>query len=248
MRQTHTYALMDVSKKTHDEIKGKLLEAGYSHAVHKEPEGMLLDMHGIALQAAQGEPINNTISPWMPERNPLTVAMIGKLGEEASELAQRCFRILIQGLEERDPDSKRLNSEELAREMSDVAACMHVVHEKLKIYLMLGRRDDKVAGFDRWHKMMERMIRVDRENFDELVSCAFSTESPDPDEINTAAFCVGRAMGLPLKPCRHSVSCTGECVKEPDLCKDDEPWKDELDIPEHLRAASVMKKLPPGAE
>lgn len=227
MRQTHTYALMEVSEKTHAEIKGKLIEAGYSHALHKEPDGMALDMRGIALKVEAGAPIQKSISPWMPERNPLTVAMIGKLGEEASELAQRCFRILIQGLDQSDPDSKRTNSEELAREMSDVAACMHVVHEKLKIYLMLGRRDDKVAGFERWHKMIERMVRVDRESFDELVSCAFSTESPDPDEINQAGYVVGRAMGLPLKPCRHSVTCTGECAKEPDLCKADDDWTEE---------------------
>ena len=42
---TYTFATMDVSKKTYDEIAGKLREAGYDHAF---VDGAL-DMHGIAL-------------------------------------------------------------------------------------------------------------------------------------------------------------------------------------------------------
>ncbi len=44
---THTYALMEVSRAAFDEIKAKLLAAGYDHAVHDD--GATLDMHGIAL-------------------------------------------------------------------------------------------------------------------------------------------------------------------------------------------------------
>lgn len=43
---TYTFALMQVSKATYDEIKQKLEEAGYGHAIHDDGN---LDMHGIAL-------------------------------------------------------------------------------------------------------------------------------------------------------------------------------------------------------
>jgi hypothetical protein len=44
---THTYAILDVSKKTFDEIRAKLDAAGYQHAFDRD----VIDMHGIALRA-----------------------------------------------------------------------------------------------------------------------------------------------------------------------------------------------------
>lgn len=46
---THTYALMEVSKSTYDEVMTKLVSAGYQHAIHDSNEGPVLDLHGIAL-------------------------------------------------------------------------------------------------------------------------------------------------------------------------------------------------------
>lgn len=46
---TYTYALMEVSPETYREIKQKLLDAGYSHAIHDDEERSPLDMHGVAL-------------------------------------------------------------------------------------------------------------------------------------------------------------------------------------------------------
>jgi len=42
---THTYARLEVSEATYDEIRGKLETAGYDHAFH----GGTIDMHGIRL-------------------------------------------------------------------------------------------------------------------------------------------------------------------------------------------------------
>lgn len=49
---TYTYVLMDVSPTTYEEIKKKLLDAGYQHALHEDRhgDGVVLDMHGIALR------------------------------------------------------------------------------------------------------------------------------------------------------------------------------------------------------
>jgi len=42
---------MDVSPAAYEEIKQKLIAADYGHALHEDREdGVLLDMHGIALK------------------------------------------------------------------------------------------------------------------------------------------------------------------------------------------------------
>ena len=46
-RQTHTYAVLNVSQGAYDEIRQKLQTAAYDHAFH---ENGIIDMHGIALQ------------------------------------------------------------------------------------------------------------------------------------------------------------------------------------------------------
>jgi len=43
---THTYATMQISSEAYDEIRQKLIDVGYQHAINDEGE---LDMHGIAL-------------------------------------------------------------------------------------------------------------------------------------------------------------------------------------------------------
>lgn len=101
------------------------------------------------------EPINSTISPWMPEQNQIRLAVLGKLIEECNELAGRAARCIIQGLDETDPASGRLNSEELAREMADVEACISVLVDRIGLYPMTGRVLDKIDGFRRWHGMIE---------------------------------------------------------------------------------------------
>lgn len=50
MKVTHTYAVLEVSKDTFDEIHAKLEAAGYQHAFNAIPgEPACIDMHGIAL-------------------------------------------------------------------------------------------------------------------------------------------------------------------------------------------------------
>lgn len=101
------------------------------------------------------EPINNIISPWMPEQDRLRLAVLGKLAEECSELAGRAARCIIQGLDENDPDSGRTNREELAREIADVEACIGMAEHVLGLDTVLLRINDKVAGFLRWHALIK---------------------------------------------------------------------------------------------
>jgi hypothetical protein len=49
MRTTHTVALMDVTPETFNEIKKKLTDAGYDHAIDSVAADVL-DMTGIGLK------------------------------------------------------------------------------------------------------------------------------------------------------------------------------------------------------
>jgi hypothetical protein len=51
IRQTYTYATIEVSHAAYVEIKAKLEAAGYQDQFHEDREdGVLIDMHGIALK------------------------------------------------------------------------------------------------------------------------------------------------------------------------------------------------------
>lgn len=68
MRQTHTYAEMNVSPAAHNEIKVKLEQAGYAHLID---EGRLC-LEGIALVPDEGEHLQPPLTVWygaMPESN-----------------------------------------------------------------------------------------------------------------------------------------------------------------------------------
>jgi hypothetical protein len=53
---TYTYVLLEVPKVFYDQVRTKLVDAGYNQAVHDETEyGECLDMHGIALVAQADE-------------------------------------------------------------------------------------------------------------------------------------------------------------------------------------------------
>lgn len=49
IRSTYTYATMEVTQAVFDEVKARLVEADYKHALHDN--GNTLDMHGLALVA-----------------------------------------------------------------------------------------------------------------------------------------------------------------------------------------------------
>lgn len=50
LRQTHTYVVMELSEGAYEEIKQKMLAAGYGHVFHTDSQhGEVIDMHGIAV-------------------------------------------------------------------------------------------------------------------------------------------------------------------------------------------------------
>ena len=47
---SRTFVVLEVSPEAHDEIKRKLEEAGYNHALVGGGDDILIDMHGIMLR------------------------------------------------------------------------------------------------------------------------------------------------------------------------------------------------------
>ena len=63
LRATHTYAVLQISRAAYDEIRGKLLDADYGHALHREEGFELIDMHGIAVQALEVPAASPSLTP-----------------------------------------------------------------------------------------------------------------------------------------------------------------------------------------
>ena len=75
----------------------------------------------------------NGPSDWRREPREDLNAVVGKLGEELSECATTCFRSMIQGLNERDPDDGRTNIEHLRDEIADVKALIRTAEIRLSL-------------------------------------------------------------------------------------------------------------------
>lgn len=76
---------------------------------------------------------NTPITMWHPEENLETVAIVGKLGEESCELAGKCARICISGIDQVNPSTGNTNRAELLEEIADVHAMILHTMERLKL-------------------------------------------------------------------------------------------------------------------
>lgn len=75
----------------------------------------------------------NGPTDWRREPSERRNAVIGKLSEESSELAGRCARAMIQGLDALDPDTGRSNLAHLQDEIADVQAMTQLAIEFLRL-------------------------------------------------------------------------------------------------------------------
>jgi len=58
IRQTHTFAILELTPAAFEEIKTKLAAAGYQHAFIEEDDKLVIDMHGIGVTAAMDKSID----------------------------------------------------------------------------------------------------------------------------------------------------------------------------------------------
>ena len=94
-----------------------------------------------------GEP-----SKWVPMKDPRLLAAIGKLGEEVNELGAIIFRCIIQGINEKDPETGKHNLVALAEEIADVRALSAIVIKETHLdwVTILERAERKSKMKNKW--------------------------------------------------------------------------------------------------
>lgn len=99
-------------------------------------------------------------SLWIPMSDPIDLAHIGKLSEEAAELARICARIIIQGLHSSDPISGKHNIDELQNEIADVYAMagLCIARFKLNVDQIELRERHKKMMKRTWHDMLRKAL------------------------------------------------------------------------------------------
>ncbi len=71
--------------------------------------------------------------PWKPMSNPRDIKTMGKLGEELGECQSAAMRCLIQGIEEKEPVTGKINRHWLEDEIADVLANVELVIERFAL-------------------------------------------------------------------------------------------------------------------
>lgn len=96
------------------------------------------------------------LNPWVPERDPLALAVLGKLAEECGEAGQIVARCIIQGIGESEPVTGKPNRQALEDEIADILATttMAVEHFGLDLHRISDRRYKKIQHLTRWHGLI----------------------------------------------------------------------------------------------
>lgn len=96
-------------------------------------------------------------SKWIPTTDPVDLAHLGKLGEETAELSAIVSRIIIQGIDENDPETNKPNRQALAEEIADVFAMAELAIDRFDLdFKMISlRRSRKVQMKREWHRMLK---------------------------------------------------------------------------------------------
>ncbi len=98
-----------------------------------------------------------SVNPWVPMTNLLDLKHIGKLIEELGECVSAAARCQIQGIDEREPTTGKLNREWLEDEIADVTNNLQLVteHFNLDVVKIRTRVSKKRAMLKEWHGMLE---------------------------------------------------------------------------------------------
>jgi NTP pyrophosphatase (non-canonical NTP hydrolase) len=100
--------------------------------------------------------MGDLVSPWVPMTEPIDLKYLGKLAEELGEAMAAVSRCVIQGIDEKEPVTGKLNKLWLQEELSDVLANIELVrdHFKLDGYAMASRIVHKINLLKHWHNML----------------------------------------------------------------------------------------------
>ncbi|MDE2031372.1 MAG: hypothetical protein KGI58_03905 [Patescibacteria group bacterium] len=92
-------------------------------------------------------------SPWYPITNQVDLKHLGKLLEELGELTSAVSRCLIQGINEREPETNKLNRDWIEDEIADVIANIQLVEKRFKFIRQQERIEKKTKHLSKWHEM-----------------------------------------------------------------------------------------------
>jgi hypothetical protein len=95
------------------------------------------------------------ITLWLPEPDLIIHQAMGKVGEEAGELATIVSRCLIQGVDGVNPTTGKPNRQALEEEIADVFAAARWLRDVGGLRDMQAREERKLAGFREWQAMLE---------------------------------------------------------------------------------------------
>lgn len=96
------------------------------------------------------------MNPWIPITNTKDLKFLGKLGEELGEASSAVCRCIIQGLEEKEPVTEKVNKDWLEEELADVLANIELVteHFQLDTIKILERSSKKKERLKIWHEAL----------------------------------------------------------------------------------------------
>lgn len=92
-------------------------------------------------------------NPWHPMINPIDIKNIGKFIEELGECVSAAARTLIQGIDECEPVTGKLNKEWLEDEIADIKANIDLVTDRFKLKINERRIERKKTHLKQWHDM-----------------------------------------------------------------------------------------------
>lgn len=97
------------------------------------------------------------LNPWRPMSNALDLKHLGKLAEEVNELGSAISRCIIQGIDEAEPVTGKVNRVWLEDEAADVLANIELVtvHFNLNRERIATRAARKRLHLQGWHSMID---------------------------------------------------------------------------------------------
>ena len=96
-------------------------------------------------------------SLWIPMTDPGSIALMGKLGEELGELISVKDRCLIQGIDEAEPTTGKVNRVWLEEEIADVLAMIYHTIDRfgLNAIKISARQYNKYEYKKHWLKALD---------------------------------------------------------------------------------------------
>lgn len=94
-------------------------------------------------------------NPWHPISNAVDLKHLGKLGEELNEAGSAVSRCIIQGVDEKEPVTGKINREWLEDELADVLANISLVCARFQLdtVRMEKRAQRKKLHLRQWHNL-----------------------------------------------------------------------------------------------